>query len=145
MSGRFPVFLDWTNAKQRIKCLAEGHSTVSSVSLKLVLLRSYCWALRNGVARTLKQLHISKGNYCIKHWFSTTMSLFKLRGSEFFPLRAVPCGMGNHFYHNMWAPLSVIFSIAHVHLLRNGSYANAALLQINFSRIKHSFLVLLDL
>ena len=31
---------------------------------------------------------------------------FAPRGSEFFPLRAVPYGMENHFYHN-GVPLNV--------------------------------------
>ena len=30
-----------------------------------------------------------------------------LRGSEFFPFRAGPYGMEDHFYHIRWAPLSV--------------------------------------
>ena len=37
-SGRCPVFLAWTSAKQRIKC--QGHNTVLLVSLELVTLRS---------------------------------------------------------------------------------------------------------
>ena len=65
----------------------------------------------------LKKLRTSKGDYCIKWWFSKIMSLFKMelllkkRGSKFFPLRAVPCGMENHFYHINWAPLSVTIFI----------------------------------
>ena len=31
------------------------------------------------------------------------------KGSEFFPLRAVPLGMEHHFYHIKWALLSVDF------------------------------------
>ena len=31
----------------------------------------------NGGARTLKMLHISKGDYWIKQWFSSMASLFK--------------------------------------------------------------------
>ena len=41
----------------------------------------------NGVARTLGKLHTSKGDYCIKQWFSTFTSLFKmgtsLKGKNF--------------------------------------------------------------
>ena len=48
----------------------------------------------------------------------------KFSGSEFFPLRAVPCGMGNNFHHIRGAPLSVTFFITHMHILHNGSYAN---------------------
>ena len=54
----------------------------------------------NGVARTLKKLCTSKGDYWIKQCFSSTAPLFKVgtslkgkfapRGSKFFPLRAVP-------------------------------------------------------
>ena len=33
---------------------------------------------RNGVARTLKMLRTSKGDYYIKQWFSTITSLFKI-------------------------------------------------------------------
>ena len=40
--------------------------------------------------------------------------------SKFVHLRAVPNGMENHFYHNMWAPLSVTIFITHVPMLRNG-------------------------
>ena len=47
------------------------------------------------------------------------------RGSEFFPLRVVPYGMENHFYHIRWAPMSVTIFIMHVHKLRNAGYANA--------------------
>ena len=60
--------------------------------------------LVNGVARTLKRLRTSKGDYWMKQWFSSVASLFRmwilkgkifcaLRGSKFFPLRAVPYGM----------------------------------------------------
>ena len=38
--GRFPVFLGWTITKQRIRCLAHGHTTVTLVSLELAALRS---------------------------------------------------------------------------------------------------------
>ena len=34
---------------------------------------------------------------------------FAPRGSEFFPLRAVPCGMENYFYHSRWPLLDVTF------------------------------------
>ena len=40
MLGWFPVFLGWTSTKQRIKCLAHWHNTVTSVSLEPVTLRS---------------------------------------------------------------------------------------------------------
>ena len=72
----------------------------------------------NGVARILKKSRTSKGDYWIKQLFSSIASLFKMgtslkgkngnfserkefapRGSEFFPLRAVPHDMENHFYH----------------------------------------------
>ena len=33
MSGRFPVFLGGTSTKQWIKCLAQGHATVTQLSL----------------------------------------------------------------------------------------------------------------
>ena len=57
--------------------------------------------IHNGVAKTMKKLRKSKGDYQIKHCFSSIVSLFKVgtslkgkefapRGSEFFPLRAVP-------------------------------------------------------
>ena len=36
MSERLPVFLGRTSTKQRIKCLAQEHNTVSPVSLELV-------------------------------------------------------------------------------------------------------------
>ena len=34
-SERFPVFLGLTSSKQRIKCLAEGHNTVTPVCLNI--------------------------------------------------------------------------------------------------------------
>ena len=39
---------------------------------------------------------------------------FACKGSDFFPLRAVPCGMINHFYHIGWPPLNVTIFITHV-------------------------------
>ena len=58
----------------------------------------------SGVARTPKNLSTSKGDYWIKQWFSSIAPLFEMgllfkEGSKFFPLRAVPYGMENHFYH----------------------------------------------
>ena len=47
----------------------------------------------NGVARMLTKLRTSKGDYWIKQRFSSIVSLFIPRGSEFFPLTAVPYGM----------------------------------------------------
>ena len=37
-SGRLSIFLGLTNTKQRLKCLAQGHNTVTPVSLKLATL-----------------------------------------------------------------------------------------------------------
>ena len=65
----------------------------------------------NGVARTLKKIHTSKGDYWIKQLFSLIAPLFKLgtsfkrknliapKGSKFFPLRVDPytCSMENYF------------------------------------------------
>ena len=58
----------------------------------------------NDVARELKKLGTSKGDYWIKQGFSSIVSFFKMGtslkerncGSEFFPLRAVPFGIENH-------------------------------------------------
>ena len=36
MLGHFPVLVDWTITKQRIKCLSQGHNTVPLVSLEFV-------------------------------------------------------------------------------------------------------------
>ena len=36
MSGRFPYFLGGTSTKLWIKCLGQGHNTVTPVSLELV-------------------------------------------------------------------------------------------------------------
>ena len=40
MLGQFPIFLDWTDTKQQIKCLVQEHNTVTLpvVSLKLKLI-----------------------------------------------------------------------------------------------------------
>ena len=70
----------------------------------------------NDVARTLKKLRTSKGDYCIKQWFPAITSLFKMESiskericsyrertfcfkisSLLLALRAVPYGMANHF------------------------------------------------
>ena len=40
MLRSFPFFLDRTSTKQRIKCLAQGHNTVASVSPELETFRS---------------------------------------------------------------------------------------------------------
>ena len=63
----------------------------------------------NDVARMLKMLPTSKIDFWIKQCFSSIAPLFKMRtslkgknaprGSEFFPLRAVPYGIENHFHH----------------------------------------------
>ena len=56
----------------------------------------------NGAARTLKKLRTSKGDslqLCpFSNWNFSLRKEFAPRGSEFFPLRAVPCGIENHFY-----------------------------------------------
>ena len=63
-----------------------------------------------GVARTLKRLRTSKGDYWIKQWFSSIASLFKmgtsLRGKNLLPegansslLRAVPYTLESHLQH----------------------------------------------
>ena len=98
-------------------------------------LESYIWLrLRlhwfkgiNGVARTLRTLRTPKGEHCTMQCSTTISSLFKmgtflaLRGSKFLPLRAVPDGMGNHFYHSRWPPLIVTILITHMRNLRNGN------------------------
>ena len=40
MFGRIPVFMGSTDAEEMMKCPAQGHSTVSPVSLELAILRS---------------------------------------------------------------------------------------------------------
>ena len=49
---------------------------------------------------------------------------FLLKISSMEPLRAVPYGMENHFYHIRWSPLIVTIFIIHAHNLYNGCYAN---------------------
>ena len=87
------------------------------------------WEEPNGVARMLKKLRTSGGDYWNKQWFTSIASIFfemgtslegknslpAPRGSEFFPLRAVPFGMENQFHHIRWPPLSVTIFITHVH------------------------------
>ena len=67
----------------------------------------------NDIAKMLKKLRTSKGDNWIKQRFSSIASLFKLRTNlelllkdkivperaNCFPLRAVPYGMIDHFYH----------------------------------------------
>ena len=74
--------------------------------------------------RNTAKLRTSKGDYWIKQWFSSIVSLFQMvlfqrkefsyGGSEFFPLRVVPYGMENHFNHIMWPPWNVTIFITHV-------------------------------
>ena len=59
----------------------------------------------SGVARMLKKLRTSKGDYCIKHYYVPFKIETSLKGKNLIP--EVSCGMGNHFYHIRWAPLSV--------------------------------------
>ena len=70
------------------------------------------------IARSPKKLLTSKGDYWIKQWLSSIASLFEIRGknfapkrSEFFPLRAIPYDMENHYYHIKWPPLNVTIFI----------------------------------
>ena len=51
-------------------------------------------------------------------------NLLPPKGSEFFPLWAVPYCMENHLYHIKWPPLNVTIFITHVRNARNGCYAN---------------------
>ena len=50
VSGRSPVFLGWTSTTLRMKGLAQGHNTVSPVSLELATFQSQVWNSTNGVA-----------------------------------------------------------------------------------------------
>ena len=72
----------------------------------------------NVVARMLQKLRTSKGDYWIKQWFSSIATLFIMgtslkgkhlapRGSEIFPLRAVPYDMENHFFHTRSPHLNI--------------------------------------
>ena len=47
-------------------------------------------------------------------WEFLLKKAFAPRGSKFFPLRAIPYGIENHFYHIRWPPLNVTIFIAHV-------------------------------
>ena len=60
---------------------------------------------------------IQSGNFSYRKEFAP-------RGSEFFPLRAVPKGMEHHIYHIRLAAFSVTIFITHVRKLRNWHYAN---------------------
>ena len=42
------------------------------------------------------------------------MERFAPRVSEFFPLRAVPYGMEDYFYHIRWPSLNIAIFITHV-------------------------------
>ena len=75
----------------------------------------------NDVVRTLKKLGTSKGDYWIKQGFSSIASLFKmgtsLKGKNLLPelpLRAVPYGMENPFYHIRCPPLNVTIFLPYV-------------------------------
>ena len=77
----------------------------------------------NGVARTPKATHI-KGKLLDQAVILSNCAPFQNenfserkefapRGSEFFPLRAVPYGMENHFYNIGLPPLNVATYITH--------------------------------
>ena len=60
---------------------------VSEISIKVEQVES--WIVFNGVARTLKKLRTSNGDYWINQWFSSIASLFKmgtsLKGKNLLP------------------------------------------------------------
>ena len=57
---------------------------------------------------------------------------FAPRGSEFFPLRAVPYGMENHLYHIRRPPLNVTIFITHVRNCVMGATPDIDLDKLNF-------------
>ena len=74
----------------------------------------------NSVARTLKKLRTSKGDYCIKQWFSIITSLFKMGTSpqwknllpeeaNSFLWRVVPYDMENYFNNNKMSILECYY------------------------------------
>ena len=90
--------------------------------------------LTNCVARTLKNVRISKGDYWIKQWFSSFASLFKmgtsLKGKNLFP-EGANSFLWEH-YRMIWnitfttlGDLPCYYFIRHVRKGHNGSYANA--------------------
>ena len=108
--------------------------------------------LINSVARTLKKLRTSKGDYCIKQWFSKITSLFKVellvkericsqRGRSF-SFKSSSLRYRNHFYHISWAPLSVTFLLrtwvycvmGATPMLITIPFANCLLVMLNFTR-----------
>ena len=62
-----------------------GQSNTTRIDVRLM----YTISLTNSVARILKKLHTSKGDYWIKQWFSSIAPLFKmgtfLKGKNLIP------------------------------------------------------------
>ena len=89
--------------------------------------------ISSDVARTLRNIRTSMGEYCIKQLFSTitpffeTGNSFKLlpMGANYFHLEQFVKVLENHDNHTRRVPLSVTIFIVNVRILRNGSYANA--------------------
>ena len=52
---------------------------------------------------------------------------FQIKGSEFFPKRAVPYSMENHLYHIKWPPFNATIYITHMRNLHNERYTNASI------------------
>ena len=106
----------------------QSSSAINSTHRWKLMTRTFVWS--NGVARTLKTLRTSKGDYCIKQCFSTITSLFKMgtalkgkncsQSERILSFNSSSLRYGNHFYHIRWAPLSVTIFIMHMRILRNG-------------------------
>ena len=65
--------------------------------LRLLMLRLLTVYSSNGVARALKKLHTSKGDYWIKQWFSSIASLFKM-GTSLKGKNLLPEGANSSLY-----------------------------------------------
>ena len=102
----------------------------------------------NGVARTLKKIRTPKGDYWNSrdyfklHPFSKLELPSKERGSKFFPLRAVPYGVENHFSHISWPPLNVSIFIT---LVRNCAIGATSMFAIINCFVENKMLTLMHL
>ena len=94
--------LFWTPILEYIKIRPSPISKLSPDALVQMLIQ---WRSQNA-----EKIHTSKGDYWIKQIVINCLPFqngnfskrkeFALRGSEFFPLKAILYGMENHFYHN---------------------------------------------
>ena len=80
---------------------------------------------KQGCSQNAEKLRTSKGDYLIKQWFSSIVSLFKMGTSlkericsqreRIHSFNSSSLWYGKSLYHIRWSPLNVVIFIRHVH------------------------------